>query len=73
VCTILQALQSLINSLQLRSAYNTVTILKGLSGFSWDDEKGMNIGIGEADAWKTYTIVTSAKVPHVFITIHCRT
>ena len=30
---------------------------KGLSGFNWDDEKGMNIGIGEADAWKAYITV----------------
>ncbi|KAF8235265.1 hypothetical protein L208DRAFT_1257999 [Tricholoma matsutake] len=39
---------------QLQTAYNTVTTLKGLSSFNWDDEKGMNIGIGEADAWKAY-------------------
>ncbi|KAF8222592.1 hypothetical protein L208DRAFT_1123139, partial [Tricholoma matsutake] len=39
---------------QLRTAYNTVTTLKGLSSFNWDDEKGMNIGIGEVDAWKAY-------------------
>ncbi|KAF8228064.1 hypothetical protein L208DRAFT_1187260, partial [Tricholoma matsutake] len=39
---------------QLCTAYNTVSTLKGLSGFAWDDEKGMNIGIGEADAWKAY-------------------
>jgi hypothetical protein len=28
-----------------------------LSGFNWDDEKEMNIGIGEADAWKAYIMV----------------
>ncbi|KAF8233051.1 hypothetical protein L208DRAFT_1135319, partial [Tricholoma matsutake] len=39
---------------RLWTAYNTVTTLKGLSSFNWDDEKGMNIGIGEADAWKAY-------------------
>ena len=31
--------------------------LKGLSGFNWDDEKGMNISIDEADAWKAYITV----------------
>jgi hypothetical protein len=49
----------LTNSPQLRAAYNTVTTLKGLSGLGnhWDDEKGMNIGINEADAWNTYCMV----------------
>jgi hypothetical protein len=33
--------------------------LKGLSGLgnNWDDEKGMNIGLAEADAWKVYCTV----------------
>lgn len=50
---------SLTNPLQLRSAYNIVTTLKGLSGFGghWDDEKGMNIGLQEADAWNAYCTV----------------
>jgi hypothetical protein len=36
-----------------------VTTLKSLSGLGdhWDDEKGMNIGIKEADAWNTYCVV----------------
>lgn len=45
------------NSLQLRSAYNMVTTLKGLSGFHWDDEQGMNIGVAETNAWSVYTTV----------------
>ncbi|KAF8232187.1 hypothetical protein L208DRAFT_1157890, partial [Tricholoma matsutake] len=40
---------------QLRSAYNMVTTLKGLSGFSWDAERGMNIGVNEKCAWDMYT------------------
>ncbi|KAF8220913.1 hypothetical protein L208DRAFT_1331121 [Tricholoma matsutake] len=41
---------------RLRSAYTIVSTLKGLSGFSdrWDDEKGMNIGVNEVDAWNAY-------------------
>ncbi|KAF8224591.1 hypothetical protein L208DRAFT_1310432, partial [Tricholoma matsutake] len=41
---------------QLQSAYTIVSTLKGLSGFSdqWDDEKGMNIGVNEVDAWNAY-------------------
>ncbi|KAF8222228.1 hypothetical protein L208DRAFT_1413732 [Tricholoma matsutake] len=41
---------------QLWSAYTIVSTLKGLSGFGeqWDDEKGMNIGVGEVDAWNAY-------------------
>ncbi|KAF8221975.1 hypothetical protein L208DRAFT_1207614, partial [Tricholoma matsutake] len=40
---------------QLRSAYNMVATLKGLSGFSWDAECGMNIGVNEKCAWDVYT------------------
>ncbi|KAF8228774.1 hypothetical protein L208DRAFT_1174287, partial [Tricholoma matsutake] len=45
-----------LNSLQLRAAYNLIMTLKGLSGLGdhWDDEKGMNVGLQEADAWNTY-------------------
>lgn len=41
---------------QLWSAYSIVSTLKGLSGFGerWDDGKGMNIGVGEVDAWNAY-------------------
>ncbi|KAF8227349.1 hypothetical protein L208DRAFT_1039917, partial [Tricholoma matsutake] len=40
----------------LRSAYTLVSTLKGLSGFGeqWNDEKGMDIGINEKDAWNAY-------------------
>jgi hypothetical protein len=36
-----------------------VTTLKGLSGLGshWDDEKGMDIGLHEADAWNVYCTV----------------
>jgi hypothetical protein len=34
-------------------------MLKGLSGFDkqWDNEKGMNIRVDEADAWNEYCMV----------------
>ena len=39
-----------------------MSTLKGLSGFSdwWDDEKGMNIGVNEADAWNAYCVVSNS-------------
>jgi hypothetical protein len=34
-----------------------VTTLKGLSGFSWDAEREMNIGIDDKCAWDAYILV----------------
>jgi len=45
--------------LQLRSQYNRVTTLKGLSGLGsrYTTELGMNIGVAEQSVWNEYTTV----------------
>jgi hypothetical protein len=46
---------------QLRTQYNLVTTLKGLSGIGckYTTELGMNIGVAEQSVWKEYTMVRS--------------
>jgi hypothetical protein len=46
---------------QLRTQYNLVTTLKGLSGIGckYTMELGMNIGVAEQSVWKEYTSVRS--------------
>ena len=34
--------------------YVTVGRLKSLSGFTWDDAKGLDIDVATDDAWKEY-------------------
>ncbi|KAF8799609.1 hypothetical protein BYT27DRAFT_7005294, partial [Phlegmacium glaucopus] len=36
---------------RLKKSYNVVAALKRLSGFSWDDENGLNIDIKQIFAW----------------------
>jgi len=45
--------------LQLRTQYNIVTTLKGLSGLGsrYTTELGMNIGVNEQSVWNEYTTV----------------
>jgi len=43
---------------QLKKSYNVVAGLKMLSGFSWDDENGLNIDLNQMSAWNEYVIVS---------------
>jgi hypothetical protein len=38
---------------KLKETYNLITTLKGLSGYTWDKEKGINAE-REDPAWKAY-------------------
>jgi hypothetical protein len=46
--------------LQLRTQYNLITTLKGLSGLGsrYTTELGMNIGVAEESVWKEYVTVS---------------
>lgn len=44
---------------QLRSDYKTVVTLKSLSGFTWDDTLGLNIGAQTDQAYKVLEKVSS--------------
>lgn len=48
---------------QLRSQYNIITTLKGLSGLGsrYTTELGMNIGVAEKSVWDEYTTVCFLK------------
>ena len=48
-----------------------VTTLKSLSGLGahWDDEKEMNIGLKEADAWNIYCTVRCVSIVAFFLLI----
>jgi hypothetical protein len=47
---------------QLKKLYNVIaTIKKNMSGFTWDDEKGLKITINEACTWDEYVVVGTIK------------
>lgn len=48
-----------IQVVQLRTQYNLVTTLRGLSGLGcrYTTELGMNIGVAEQSVWTEYTTV----------------
>ena len=43
-----------MNVIQLKETYNTVTVLKNLSGFTWTDKNGLGIGVEDEDAFQAY-------------------
>jgi hypothetical protein len=50
---------NLLKIVQLRTQYNLVTTLRGLSGIGcrYTTELGMNIGVAEQSVWTEYTAV----------------
>ena len=46
------------NPYQLREEHAIVSSLKTLSGMSWSDTDGLNIGVSEVDTWKVYSTVS---------------
>lgn len=54
-----RSLLNLLNIFQLRTQYNLVTTLRGLSGLGcrYTTELGMNIGVAEQSVWTEYTTV----------------
>ena len=47
----------------LRSAHQVANHLKNLSGFMWDDNKGLNIDVTTTNAWNEYVKVCTS-FPH---------
>ena len=43
-----------------KEAYNTVTVLKNLSGFTWSDEKGLDITIETEKVFEDYLAVSQS-------------
>jgi hypothetical protein len=46
------------NPYQLREEQAIVSSFKALSGMSWSDTDGLNIGVSELDTWKVYSTVS---------------
>jgi hypothetical protein len=57
-CSMLSCAEGSNIFLQLKKSYNIVAALKRLSGFSWDDDRGLNITINELSAWDEYIVVS---------------
>jgi hypothetical protein len=47
---------------QLKKSYNVVAVIKMISGYSWDQEKGANITIEQSCSWNDYVAVSTTTI-----------